>query len=281
MDTTMVIDKKFFEENGFLIVKNVFSAQEIEGLRKKAYEQYALDTQKNLNFKIPNLPSQAKYAKGDLLSKEFFYSLLLDDRILKIARTILGNDDLIYFGDSSYQIGTGLRGFHRDNIDRTNLNGDDWKGEYSLIRIGVYLQDHKNYSGGLKIKAGSHRQADGKVVFVDSEVGDVVLWSLKTIHSGNAVRLKFFPNYSINTSKKESLVPEFLKKDQQHERISLFMTFALKSSHLNRYINEYTLKRTETKEHLKASVYTSEALQLAKSKGLEVLKVSPEQVTVS
>jgi len=271
MNTNLVIDKKFFEENGFLIVKQVFSPSEIADFRKKAYEQYALDTQKKLDFQLPNLPTKAKYAKGDLLSKELFHQVLLDDRILKIARTILGSDDLIYFGDSSYQIGTGLRGFHRDNIDRTNLDGEDWKGEYTLIRLGIYLQDHKSYSGGLKIKAGTHKQADGKVVFVDSEIGDVVLWSLKTIHSGNAVRLKFFPNYSINSAGKENLVPQFLKKDQQQERISLFMTFALKSNHLNHYINEYTRKRADMIAHAKASIHQPDALAIAKQKNIEII----------
>jgi hypothetical protein len=271
MTNKLIIDKKFFDENGFLIVKHVFSPSEIADFRKRAYEQYALDQQKKLDFQLPNLAIKARFAKGDLLSKELLHQILLDDRIITIARTILGSNDLIYFGDSSYQIGTGLRGFHRDNIDRTDLNGADWKGEYSIIRLGIYLQDHKHYSGGLKIKAGTHKNKDGQVMFVDSEIGDVVLWSLKTIHSGNAVRLKFFPNYSINTSGKENMVPSFLKKDEQQERISLFMTFALKSAHLDRYLNEYIKKRPEMQEHIKASVHTPEALTAANKKNVQVL----------
>ncbi|MBL0329775.1 MAG: hypothetical protein IPP64_10240 [Bacteroidetes bacterium] len=156
------------------------------------------------------------------------------------------------------------------------MDGPDWQGEYTLVRLGIYLQDHKNYSGGLKIKLGTHKQADGKPVFVDSEVGDVAIWSLKTVHSGNAVRLKLFPNYSINTSGKENIIPEFLKKDQQHERISLFMTYALKSSHLDRYINEYTLKRKDTIEHAKASKFDDSVVSLAKQRGVEILKPIPE-----
>lgn len=272
MNTNLIIDKQSFDRDGYLVVKNVFTAEEIKQLRDAAYQQYKIDQLKNLSFQIPNLPTKAKYAKGDLLSKELLHKTLLDERILKIARTILGQDDLIYFGDSSYQIGTGLRGFHRDNIDRTDLTGPDWQGDYTLVRIGIYLQDHKNYSGGLKIKLGTHKNADGKPVFVDSEVGDVALWSLKTIHSGNAVRLKLFPNYSINTSGKENMIPAFLKKEEQQERISLFMTFALKSKHLDRYINEYTLKRKDAIEHAKASIYTPEAVELAKKKNVEVIR---------
>ncbi len=268
----MNIDKQKFERDGYVVVKNVFSAEEIKQMRIEAYRQYEIDKQKKLDFQLPNLPTKAKYSKGDLLSKELLSHALLDDRMLKIARTILGNDNLVYFGDSSYQIGTGLRGFHRDNIDRTDLNGPDWKGEYTLIRMGIYLQDHKNYSGGLKIKLGTHKNEEGKPIFVDSEVGDVAVWSLKTKHSGNAVRLKMFPNYSINTSGKENVIPSFLKKEEQQERISLFMTFALKSSHLDRYINEYTLKRDDTLEHARVSIYDATILDVAKSKGVEVIK---------
>lgn len=275
--SNLIIDKKKFNTDGYLLVEKVFSPTEIEQFRKLAYEQYEIDKSKKLDFQLPNLPTKAKYNKGDLLSKEKLHPILLDDRILQIAKTVLGSDDLIYFGDSSYQIGTGLRGFHRDNIDRTDLNGPDWKGEYTLIRLGIYLQNHKDYSGGLKLKAGSHKNADGKVIFVGNEVGDVAVWSLKTLHSGNAVRLKFFPNFSINKAGREGMVPAFLKKDQQHERISLFMTFALKSSHLDRYINEYSLKRKDTLVNLRASVYSNNALELAKQKHVQVMKLVPEQ----
>jgi len=276
MAKELIIDKAGFDRDGYLVVKNVFTAGEIKQFREEAYKQYEIDKQKHLDFQLPNLPTKAKYAKGDLLSKELLHHILLDDRMLKIARTILGNDNLVYFGDSSYQIGTGLRGFHRDNIDRTDLNGPDWQGEYTLIRLGIYLQDHKNYSGGLKIKVGTHKNANGKPIFVDSEIGDVGVWSLKTQHSGNAVRLKWFPNYSINTSGKENIIPAFMKKEEQQERISFFMTFATKSSHLDRYINEYTLKREDTLAHAKASKFDASIVEQAQKKNVEVFKPIPE-----
>lgn len=275
--SNFAIDKKKFDTDGYLLIKDVFSPSEIEQFRKLAYEQYEIDKSKKLDFQLPNLPTKAKYNKGDLLSKEKLHQILLDDRILKIARTILGSDDIIYFGDSSYQIGTGLRGFHRDNIDRTDMSGPDWKGEYTLIRIGIYLQNHKDYSGGLKIKSGSHKNKDGKVLFVGNEIGDVAAWSLKTLHSGNAVRLKFLPEFSINKAGREGMVPAFLKKDEQHERISFFMTFALRSSHLDRYINEYSLKRADTLANLKASIFSDTALEMAKQKHVEIMKLVPEQ----
>lgn len=273
MNATAV--KQKFDKDGYALIEKAFSEKEIENMRKLVYEQYEIDSKKGLTFQLSHLPTKAKYAKGDLLSKEKLFSVLLDDRILNVARAVLGSNDIVYFGDSSYQIGTGLRGFHRDCLDRTDLSAPDWQSEYTLIRVGIYLQNHKDYSGGLKVKQGSHVNADGKVVFIDNEVGDVATWSLKTIHSGNAVRFKWFPNLSID--KGEGRVPAFMKKDEPKERISLFMTFGLKGFHLDRYIKEYELKREDTKEHLKSSIFSQQALDLAKSKGVEVLKLVPEQ----
>ena len=272
------IDKKQFDADGYVLIEHVFSPEEIENFRKLVYEQFEIDKKNGLTFQLPHLPTKAKYAKGDLLSKEKLKNILLDDRILEIVRKVLGTADIIYFGDSSYQIGKGMRGFHRDSIDRTDLTGPDWQGDdYSLLRVGIYLQDHKNFSGGVKMKKGSHKKADGKVVFVDSAIGDVGAWSYKTLHSGNAVRLKWFPKYSINRSTREGLVPSFLRKEEQKERIAIFMAFSTKTKHLDRYIKEFSLKREDMIEHLKASKYDQTTLDLAKQKHVEVMKLVSEQ----
>ncbi|MCX6295700.1 MAG: hypothetical protein NTX97_06465 [Bacteroidetes bacterium] len=264
--------------DGYSLIQHVFSIEEIENIRRLIYEKFEIDKKNGLTFQLPHLPTKARYAKGDLLSKEKLRNILLDDRILTIVKKILGSDDIIYFGDSSYQIGKGMRGFHRDSIDRTDLNGPDWQGnDYSLLRVGIYLQDHKNYSGGVKMKQGTHKKADGKVVFVDSEIGDVGVWSYKTLHSGNAVRFKWFPKLSINRATREGLVPAFLRKEEQKERIAIFMAFSTKTSHLDRYIKEFSLKRTDMIDHLKVSKYDSASIELAKQKKLEVMKLLPEQ----
>ena len=199
----------------------------------------------------------------------------MDDRIIFLVKKVLGGDP-VYFGDSNYHFGTGFRGFHRDNVDRTDLTAPDWDGDYTIVRLAIYLQDHKNYSGGLKIRVGSHKNPSGKPVFVDSEEGDVVIWNLRTMHSGNAVRFKFFKNLMINKAGREGMIPAFMKKDQQKERATLFMTFALKSKHLDRYIEKHVLGRDDIKGYLQASRFDPKVFELAKQKNLEVLKLVPE-----
>jgi hypothetical protein len=269
-----------FLKDGYAILKGAFSSDEINRFRKLVYAQYEEDERNGLAFTLSKSSSKARYAKGDLLSKPKLREILLDERILGLARRVLGSDRLIYFGDSSYQIGTGLRGFHRDSIDRTNLNGPDWKSEYTLIRVGLYLQNHKQYSGGLQIKPGSHLKPDGKKTFLDSETGDLATWSLKLLHSGNAVKLKWLPNLPLDPVL-ENRIPSFMRMEQEQERVSLFMTFAVASSHVDRYIQEYEMKREDASSHIKASRYTKEAIEAASSKGVEVMVIYPEQQLIS
>ena len=275
MGVNLKIDKGRFDKDGYLLIKNVFTKEEIAQIRKEAYTSLEEDKKKNLTFMHSSKKSNAVYVKGDILSKDHLRHVVLDERIIYIVKTVLGGDP-VYFGDGNYHFGVGFRGFHRDNVDRTDLTAPDWQGEYPIVRLGIYLQDHKNYSGGLKVKAGSHINKSGKSILVDSEEGDVVIWNLRTIHSGNAVRLKLFPDFSIDRARLEAMVPTFLKKDQQRERVSIFLTYALKGKHLDRYIEKHVLGREDIKGSLKVSKFDPKIFELAKQKNLEVLKLIPE-----
>ncbi|MCE3278361.1 MAG: hypothetical protein K0S44_552 [Bacteroidetes bacterium] len=262
-----IVDKKKFEEEGYLVVKNVFSPEEIEQFRSDAYKQYENDSKKGLNYDITK--TNARSLRGDLLSKDLMRKIILDERVLDIARKILG-PDIVYFGDSNFQFGVGFRGFHRDNVDREFNNGPDWDGDYNIIRMGLYLQDHSKYSGGLKIKKGSHKNASGKSIILNTSPGDLALWSLRTLHSGNAVRLKLMPNFSVDYF--ERFVPAFLKVDEPKERVGCFFTFGVKGKHLDRYISEYMLKAKPVLENLKNSPLNEGVLDELKSKKVTLIR---------
>ncbi|MES2003049.1 MAG: phytanoyl-CoA dioxygenase family protein [Bacteroidota bacterium] len=244
----MQVDKKKFEEDGFIVVKNVFSPEEVEQLRATALQTLEIDKNENRVTHIDEGHKSVYYTIGDLLGKPIG-KLVYDKRLLYLATELLGEKP-VYFGDSTYQIGTGDRGFHRDNIDRTFSEGPDWEGDYSIIRMGVYLQDHDIYSGGLKVQQGSHKAVKGKRILINSKAGDVVIWNLRTLHSGNSVRMQFLPNLPLGC-RIENILPQFLIKSQQTDRISVFMSFAKPSAHLERFIEKYM--KTKMKEHLRVS----------------------------
>lgn len=275
MELLKPADIKSFWDNGFLVVRNVFSPDEIEALRKQAYKVVAEDEKKGLVSVSPFNPN-CKIVTGDLLSKEGLRDVVLDDRLLSMAQQILGGAP-VYFGDSTFQVGEGARGFHKDNGDRTSQDEPDWQGMYPIIRFGIYLQDHTRYSGGLKVRVASHNTVSptkGRSVFVNTAIGDVVVWNLRTSHSGNAVRLKGFPNLTLD-SRIEKRIPTWLKKEEQKERIALFLSYGLKSAHLDRFIN-YLKGRDYAVKSFKASKFGKDVWDKAKAKGLEIIKAIPE-----
>lgn len=265
-----------FRRDGYLIKHSVFSVQEIKSVRDRVYAQYKADKSLGLNFEKTTPYAYLRLANGCLLSKKELFEIILDQRIIQFAREVLESEHIVYWGDSSYHIGTGMRGFHRDCVDKHDFSRPDWLTPYTLIRIGMYLQDHTQFSGGLKVKPGTHERPNGRSVFVNSSAGDLVAWSLKLLHSGNAVRLKWCSSVSIDHPYIENRVPSFLKREQEQERIALFMTFASESPHLYRYISEYQLRRNDTIERLKASTYDQNVLDLARERGVDVRVLLPE-----
>jgi Phytanoyl-CoA dioxygenase (PhyH) len=265
------IETSKFNEEGFLIVKNVFTAKEIDELRIAVYNNSKID---ELN-KMGRKEADVIYGIGDFLGKNGLNHLIFDDRIITIFKKTLG-ENLVYFGDSNYQIGGRFTGFHRDMHNSKNYTAAEWQGDYTLARMGIYLQDHSIHSGGLKIRIGSHKNPTGKPVFCNTEIGDVVCWNMRTLHSGNAVRLKFFPNLSIfNTVGKEKIVPLFMQKSHQKERLALFLSFAIPSIHYERFKVD-TIKEDSFQQTLSNSKFNfDEAFNKAKSKGVLLDKLHP------
>jgi hypothetical protein len=267
----MKIDTNYFDINGYNIIKDVFSNEEILNLRKLVYESLELDLKNNRAFKV-NSPNSAEkhknvyYTIGDFLIKPMI-KLLLDPRIVQIAKTILGGTP-VHFGESNYQVGVGDRGFHRDGVDRVYPIGSDWDDDYKIIRIGVYLQDHDKFSGGLKVQAGSHKKASGKRILLDSKAGDVAVWDLRTYHSGNSVRLKYFPNLPLGC-RIENRLPSWLIMEEEQERIGCFMVFGLDNKHLHRHIEKHY--KIKFQDYIKIQKYSPEIIQKSKDAGLDII----------
>ncbi len=247
------VDVNAFWEDGYTIVRGVYSATQIE-----AFRQAAVAT-----------PAQ----HGDLLANPLLRSALVDGVFVDIARQILSSDDIWYAGDSSFTINSGQRGFHKDNTDRTDPNGPDWRnGRYTVLRFGVYLQDHLDHSGGLNIRAKSHNVVpltQGKNVYVRTGVGDVAVWSLRTTHSGNGIQLKFPQGATVDPKKVESTPRWRMRPAATAQRMALFAAIGLNDAHHDRYV-AYLKTRTYMCQSFRNSVYDAAALAEAKAAGLNV-----------
>jgi hypothetical protein len=239
-----------FRENGYALIRGAFDSHEIEELRKNAF-------------------ASADH-KGDLLSNPLLRDFVLDERVLAIARKILG-DNVVYFGDSNFLLGEKSHGYHKDNADREDPKAPDWQSDYTIIRFGLYLQDHSRHSGGLNVRPRSHNipnAQEGKNIYLRTRVGDLVVWSLRTSHSGSGRLLRLFPSVYLDPSRADRL-PAFFFAPLQGERGALFCTYGADDNHLRRYL-AYAQTRKYMVERWKHSEYTTDLLEVARAKNVIV-----------
>ena len=246
-----------FQRDGFVHVRGVFDADEVSRLRA-ACERERRRAREAGRLLAPVAGEDAPV--GDLLGREPpLGDIVFDERIVHIARTLLGRTDLAYFGDSHMMLGGHGRGFHKDNTERTQKNHPDWQSHYTLLRMGIYLQDHARHSGGLKLRRGSHMHVDvttGEIVDVPTTPGDVVVWSLRTTHSGQAIRVKGLPWLHLQP-RFEMRLPQRLHVTEERERIAVFITYGVCDAHLDRYIAKHTdLERNPDNYMYKSWLYS-------------------------
>jgi hypothetical protein len=253
------IDVDYFWDRGYTIVRDVYTKDEIDRFRRNALASTG--------------------PKGDLLSNPGLRNVLVDGRLVEIAGEVLGSSDILYAGDSSVTIGTQQHGYHKDNADRTDPNAPDWLGRYTILRFGVYLQDHRWHTGGLNLRPGSQNTtslSEGDNVYVRTGVGDVAVWSLRISHSGNASLLAF-PWWVAPGPEMDGKYPKWWRKAPGHrgERMALFAALGLDDAHHARYV-DYLKTRNYIVKMWRNSHYDDESLAMATAAGLTVRNLPKE-----
>jgi hypothetical protein len=246
--------KEQLDNNGWVLCKNIFTKSEIDEFRKSALE--------------------SKSWNGDLLSHKTLRKMMLNKKIVDIAKQSIDSNELLYFGDSTISINTQGIGQHKDSVDRKHPKGKDWEKGYSLIRIGIYLQDHKVNAGGLSLRHKSHVTSSlnhGKLINVPNEVGDVVVWKLTTTHSANANSFRFAPKIPAHAYLIRFL-PNFLFRNVPVPRIAIFMTFGKDDYHFHKYI-EYLKTREYMVKIWKNTSFSKEGIDEAKKMDVTVHQI--------
>ncbi len=245
--------------NGYIVIKSLFTSEYISNLRDKMIE-----------FSNNDIDTK------ELLSDIDIQDILLNEKLIENIKQILNVNHLLYFGDSGVvnhkDPFKNKTGYHNDA--RNEDQKIPFDQEYPIIRVGIYFENFKNYSGGLKIKKKSHKYfifnfrrvlADirrllliiftktrynlsalrlGKSVNLDLQQGDVVIWNLRTHHSGTSKRLKLFPKLCLHPFV-ERLIPKtfFLPTQYKENRCAMFATFAkkdLNDGNLRGYLEKKT-----------------------------------------
>ena len=257
------VDTEEFWRNGYTLVRNAYTADEVAAMREEA-----------INHKADH--------RGDLLSHPTLSHVASDGKMAEIARAILRRDDLVYYGDTAISIrdGSGGRGWHKDNADRDDPAAPDWRTPYTQLRFGIYTQDHAEHSGGLNVRRGSHDVCDlttGKVDYLASRVGDIGVWSMRITHSANGVLLRESAgkNRTPGPFQAQKVAPELILPSAAPKRVVLFSAVGAKDEHLERYLT-YLRRRTYAADQWAATKYTDEHIEAMAKTGVEVRDVGRE-----
>lgn len=263
------------KKNGFVIIRNHFSESEINKVREKCFNYCKID-----NF--------TENADGDILSLNGVSDFILSEKYMGIIKKIL-DDDVVYFGDSSLDCSPNSRMFHKD---ARNDKKDPSKSDYNIYRVAVFMQDHFKNSGGIKFRKGSHKKIKfslgnvlkillgkrsirsifnfGRIINARSRIGDIVIWNLRTDHSGGAVLNKIIPNLGFLPII-DGITPSFLKYPEPKHRMALFCCFGKDTESLRDYLN-YKVNDKRYKRHWKLSKFNNpEILNKAEELNIKII----------
>jgi hypothetical protein len=275
------VDRDRFRERGYTVVKGLFEPQEIEALREDAARAMTELERLGLSMREHGSEGVGLYSRCDVLSIPQVRHVILDRRLISAIGELLG-DRPTYFGESVLRIGKqGARAWHRDNADRVKrFGGLDWQDPYRILRCGVYMQDQARHSGGLAVRPRSNRpgrRIRSVPVFVEAEPGDLIVWDLRTVHSGEVVRCRLAPKLPLHPWLQTRL-PQALQLPDERERMVMFMSFGLRGPHLDHYL-EYLKTRPQNREIWETSRFGPDVWQQAAEAGLDVLGATPEYGT--
>lgn len=220
--TNIEVDFNKYSSDGYLLMKSIFSKDEVSGWRSQLHESPPIG--------------------GDLLANPRFYHLVYDKRILEVASVILGKKPTYFeFSSVNRSMNGRFTGWHRDNADRLDPTGPDWTGgPYSCIRFGIYMQDHKRHSGGLLLRPGTHRVEhfeSTRAVYLDSEPGDLAVWDMRIVHAGLGVRRKSDPNRVVEVQEMRTIDPAELLPFPEGYRCAAFISYGADDDHTQNFID--------------------------------------------
>jgi hypothetical protein len=256
--TALDLDVEAFWRDGYVILPGVYTREEVDGFREAA------------------LASRGH--GGDLLVNPHLRSVLLDGRMTEVARRLLGTEEIVYMGDSSFTINSKSLGWHKDNTDRTDPEAPDWRSRYTQLRFGIYCQDHSEHTGGLNLKVGSHdlppNRDGGRTLYVRSRPGDLVVWSMRMTHSGNGMLLKDPSAPDPQPGEHRFFAPEEVAPPDG-DRIAIFVHLGANDEHARRY-GDYLRTRRYMVDAWRMRPYDDDVLAAAAAAGLTVRNLPAE-----
>jgi len=178
--------KADFERDGYVVVPNALSSQEVQELRDFFLPILDADPAYEGDTKLVRMDIAARYPETRFL--------LWKPEVVQSIRTLLG-DDFLFLPEMAVH-DTHFGHWHKDT-DSPNAAGLDFVAapDYRMVEVAFYLQDNDEHGGGLDVVPGSHevwpegrrdrlkqRLARRKPYSIPSRAGDLVLFDFRTDH---------------------------------------------------------------------------------------------------
>lgn len=153
---TRVLSKEqldFFNREGYVIVKNVWSSEEIEKLKKFFREKFKSEFWKVSPYNSPTIINDIYRHFPELID------VIFKPKYIDAIKDILG-ENLICMPECSIHYNR-FFDWHKDTT-HMDANGGNihHSGKSFLVQSGVYFQDNSPEGGGLTVVPGSMRNTD-------------------------------------------------------------------------------------------------------------------------
>ena len=213
--------KEQFEQDGFVVIRNLLTPSEIADYRAKLQKQSGIGdkdfNEKHARMKGWSMPDGVTRLRD-------WWPIIFNHRLVAAMREILG-PSARYTQHSDLHVHHGAVGWHRDSVDRKLGTGPDWdesRAPYQVARVAIYLQSYAESESSLGVVAGSHRN-ETKATFyeialhskikqwikrpdllfplltvrptwIKTEPGDCLIFNQRILHTGSHIR---GPKYAI------------------------------------------------------------------------------------
>jgi ectoine hydroxylase-related dioxygenase (phytanoyl-CoA dioxygenase family) len=274
-------EKIRLETEGYLVIKNFVNLKQVEVIRNALENHGRYETLSNEKIKYFPLSDKIIYIMNDVLNGKIYYPFL----------SVVANGLYNTQNSKAYM--------HND----ARFDDYNFKKNYNIYNVGLYLQDHANYSGGLKVRPGSHKKIliEGRTYFekiknflkkvlrnpsnllsilrtllpyksinLKTDPGDLVIWNLRLHHSGNSIRIKFLKDVSLSTYV-ENIIPDFMILKNKITKFAIITIYIGECDYKEQYINEQISKPQQIEFWRRTKINFSELENLTKGKNLDLI----------
>jgi ectoine hydroxylase-related dioxygenase (phytanoyl-CoA dioxygenase family) len=177
----------FYKKNGYVILENIFSQEEITVFKNEVL-QYIKNNKTIPNAEGITIPDFIKYPEFLMLTK-----VKENKKIQDKLEEIFGGNNYRFCSHNDIGINR-IVGWHKDKLNGKYAKYetiDIWSNyndeNHEIVKVLIYLQDHSQDNYGLKLVPNSHLKKKietNKSIRLHPKLGDVIIFDQRITHRG-------------------------------------------------------------------------------------------------